>query len=1061
MFVSPAFALADPDAVREIEREGHQIAVVGVSQTSSVSGLGPEQQRSALERSIQSVRAAVRHPEQVLDWKPQDFQWNTDTLEQLQRLGMRSISDVFPCNDKFRCQCPYALSVGKVTFPYPMQTGFWTMPISDIQDGSQTVVLDDRRVFALSRYPQDYLWYLLQKYAEQQRSNDPLIVAIHGSIVGGDDAKLRAFGQFLDHIAGTDGKLVSLANFLVQSYMTNFDVRGPTVPVQAPTQVTLTVSYQATLYCPKYRFRAYGRYEGQDWQLVASSCQFVSTGAHTLNLQVNIPKPPPSPNAPAGQVVYTVRVVGQASRGSCDNSDPDWPTLDKYEVMKEVPINVLPRCIPLEGRTQGDASRRLDVVFVPDTDYGSAQSVDSWLPTLRGHINAQIDQRLGGKSPVTDNLDKFNFYYTRDQGNASEGSTGPRSSLPTDLEKDCAFADAFVVFHNEEINDSSSVGRRPNIYSAEGPIGRSFIHESGHGLFGLADEYSGSTTTYFQPNPHANIWATRDGCRADAANAGWNPDDCSKFTDFQGDWWKLGNTSYIMADGTHFANGWGVPASRRINWRLSNISTVANASARPLAEPLSNNTTHLNLTLSDSGFSVNRTARVKDAPPNQLDDGTDYVARLLSSADQVLGEFAFGNPRYIYGEPGYTGPTYLSSATFALNLPYYHNASTVKIFNSAGALLSTISIASLASGGVSGTVIGSGGQTVAGARVELIGPDLATVATASNGQYLLQGLSPGSYVVNVIPPPTSNLIPQVLSVSVAAGQTSTRNASLQLGTTVQGRVFSVYGRAVPNAILYMSGYETPRYATDSNGYYGMRGLTPGSYTLNVDSTRSYVIYVNDQYVGRGTSVDLSGTAGQSITVNFVEPGFVYLPFIGQSVGQASFAWLDTTNGGTIVAQGDDTYQYVALPFAFNFYGNTYSGLYVSSNGFVSFGSGYSTLSNSCIASTSSPNNAIYALWDDLLPSGGGNGNVYVKQIDSGTFVIEWYSVKRFGSSDYETFEIVLRSDHSITLQYLRISNTGSSTVGVENASGTLAQQYLCNGAGTALTNLLAIRYMTQ
>jgi len=188
---------------------------------------------------------------------------------------------------------------------------------------------------------------------------------------------------------------------------------------------------------------------------------------------------------------------------------------------------------------------------------------------------------------------------------------------------------------------------------------------------------------------------------------------------------------------------------------------------------------------------------------------------------------------------------------------------------------------------------------------------------------------------------------------------------------------------------------------------------------------------------------------------------IFLPMVTRNLaGRAVYNWLDATAGGTIVANGDDTYEYVDLPFAFSFYGNTYTGLYVSSNGFVSFGSGYATHRNHCIPSASAPNNAIYAFWDDLTPTGGSNGNVYVKQIDSDTVVIEWYRVRKYGTADYQTFEIVLRSDHSATLQYQSVSNTDSATVGVENATGTLAQQYICNGTGTPPTNRSAIRYTT-
>jgi len=1053
VFVSPHFALSDPDAVRAIERRGHQIAVVGTGEQLPLTTLSYNEQRASLERAMLAVRAAVYYPQEVVDWKPQDFDWNADTLLALQSLQVRSISDLFTCGDSFLCQCPYALNLGKVTFPYPMQTEFWAIPISEIQQGSEALALDDRRVFAGSVTPQDYLGYLLQKYGEQQETKDPLIIAVHPSIVGMDDARLEVLDLFLDHVVNTGGKLVTLNNLMSQSYITNFNVQSPSAPVPVGSQATLTVTYRSTLYCPKYRFRAYGKYEGENWQLVASGCQYVSTGDHTLYLQPTIPKPPGS------QTVYTVTVVGQASYGSCDNSDPDWPTLDKYEVKKEVQISVLPRCIPLPGRTAGDPNNRLDVVFVPDTDYGTPQNIDTWLPTFLNEINAQIDQRLNGKSPVTDNLNRFNFYYTRDQGNAEESSCGPSSTLPTDLVRDCSFADVIVVFHKTTFGDCSSVDQNPDILSAEGPIGRSFIHESGHGMFGLADEYDGNTS-YFQPNPNPNIWATKDACRTDATSAGWNPDDCNKFTDRQGDWWKLGTTNYIMKDGTYFDNGWGAPASRRISWILDQYTPTLSTMAGVLAVPLQSNTTQLNLTLSDSGFVVNQIRRVRDVPPNQLTGSYAYRARLLSFGGQVLGEFGFGNPRYIYAEEGYPYPTYLSTASFALHLPYYYDAKTVQIYDAGGTLVRTIDIASIASGGIAGAVTDNNGQPVAGARVEVIGPDLTNVATAANGQYSIQGLQAGSYAVNIIPPASSNLIPAVSSVSVYAGQMSTINVSLQLGTTVQGRVTSAAGRPIPNAILYVSGYETPRYSTDNNGYYVMKGLRPGSYTLNIDSTRNYHIYVNGQFVRQGTSVDLTAVAGQGITVDFVEPAIVYLPVVLKNMQYTPYNWLDATNGGTIIAQGDDTYQYVSLPFAFNFYGSTYTGLYVSSNGFVSFGSGYSSYSNNCIPSTSTPNNAIYAFWDDLVPTGGGNGNIYVKQIDSGTFVIEWHRVRKYGTSDYQTFEIVLRSDHSITLQYQFVSNTGSATVGVENATGTLAKQHICNGVGTPLTNQLAIRYTT-
>ena len=109
----------------------------------------------------------------------------------------------------------------------------------------------------------------------------------------------------------------------------------------------------------------------------------------------------------------------------------------------------------------------------------------------------------------------------------------------------------------------------------------------------------------------------------------------------------------------------------------------------------------------------------------------------------------------------------------------------------------------------------------------------------------------------------------------------------------------------------------------------------------------------------------------------------------------TYNWVEISGTGTVVAQGDDTYTEVQLGFPFSFYGTTYTSAFVSSNGFLSFGSGDSTTYNTAIPNPNAPNNAIYALWDDLNPSGGANGNVYVKQTSATTYVVEWYHVRTF------------------------------------------------------------------
>lgn len=183
----------------------------------------------------------------------------------------------------------------------------------------------------------------------------------------------------------------------------------------------------------------------------------------------------------------------------------------------------------------------------------------------------------------------------------------------------------------------------------------------------------------------------------------------------------------------------------------------------------------------------------------------------------------------------------------------------------------------------------------------------------------------------------------------------------------------------------------------------------------------------------------------------------YLPLVTRNYG----SWIDISADSTVLPLGDDDVQKIALPFDFRFYGTTYNDLWVSSNGFVSFFDSYTHWTNDCLPDTRAPNNAIYAFWDDLRPAdGGGGGTIYAKQVDSETFVVEWHEVLRYGHSDHETFEIILKKDNTILLQYQSLSSTSSATVGVENRYGTAAQQYWCNGSGSPPCNGLVIEFTT-
>lgn len=206
---------------------------------------------------------------------------------------------------------------------------------------------------------------------------------------------------------------------------------------------------------------------------------------------------------------------------------------------------------------------------------------------------------------------------------------------------------------------------------------------------------------------------------------------------------------------------------------------------------------------------------------------------------------------------------------------------------------------------------------------------------------------------------------------------------------------------------------------------------------------------------------------QSVNLKLTYLPELYLALLPAHVsmagGVAGYEWIDAKAEGIALTLPDDGSASLNLPFSFPFYGKSYNKVWVSSNGFISFGqAGAGAYQNDCLPTASTPNNAIYAFWDDLDPS--IVGGVYAKAFGSTAYVIQWdgvpHSVVGGGSSVTETFQIVLRSDGSVKFQYQTVGNAGGCTVGVENSSGTLAQQLLCNGSGEALHNRKALWLIT-
>ncbi|MGH0034159.1 MAG: hypothetical protein ACQGVK_03940 [Myxococcota bacterium] len=203
----------------------------------------------------------------------------------------------------------------------------------------------------------------------------------------------------------------------------------------------------------------------------------------------------------------------------------------------------------------------IDVCFAMDTDYGGN------LALFQMDVFDKIHNRLFETDVVESNTEKYNFYLSR-----AAVSAGKCGVIPAFMEGAGSQCDAFVVLHNDTFRDCT-LGDN---FSAEGSETKSFIHEAGHALYGLADEYEGDTS-YFQPNVFPNIFgnfiqSSNVGeiiCQDQVSALGGDPTECTEFCDDPNDcgagWWRHTTDTVVMNRG-FFSDKWGAPARARVDW---------------------------------------------------------------------------------------------------------------------------------------------------------------------------------------------------------------------------------------------------------------------------------------------------------------------------------------------------------------------------------------------------------------------------------------------------------------------------------------------------------------
>jgi subtilisin family serine protease len=345
-------------------------------------------------------------------------------------------------------------------------------------------------------------------------------------------------------------------------------------------------------------------------------------------------------------------------------------------------------------------------------------------------------------------------------------------------------------------------------------------------------------------------------------------------------------------------------------------------------------------------------------------------------------------------------------------------------------------VALVATGGhLAGTVTDAGtSDPIPGATVLAhMGDRTYSATTDGAGEYLLF-LPAGTWDVSVDAFGYETGV--ATGVEIVTDQTTTQDFALVAlpRFTVTGTVRAAEdGTPIEGASVVALGTPVPPAVTDAAGTYALE-LPIGAYTLRASA-------------GGCTAPELaeiaSTTGGEVVVQDFALARKI--DDFGHGCQPVPFTWDEVTTETALF--GDEFVGRLTLPFAFQFYGESYDRIWIADNGYVNFlGPDQGNFVPVPIPTEEPPNAAIYALWQDLHVTDAGT----ILYGTLGTaperrFVLEYRDVAVFGSDALLDFQIVLHEQGEVVeLRYgdnPSAGNGSGATIGIEDHTGSDALQF--------------------
>ncbi|MEY3982589.1 MAG: hypothetical protein RL160_146 [Bacteroidota bacterium] len=202
----------------------------------------------------------------------------------------------------------------------------------------------------------------------------------------------------------------------------------------------------------------------------------------------------------------------------------------------------------------GDQNKVFNIVFIPDTSMTSRPDL------FKSTVASQIDSTFHQEDWIRRLRNSYNFFINPVSAIARDFNTGMRH-VPPSNDANLSFAQGRCILHFHDIRDQSGAG----YFSAEYYVRGTMLHESGHALYRLSDEYDNSTTLR-QTDPNPNIWDEEADAEAAAPSYGKSSADVRQLG--TQDWYRLCNNSCPMRSSGPPINHHDNPCKTRILYTL-------------------------------------------------------------------------------------------------------------------------------------------------------------------------------------------------------------------------------------------------------------------------------------------------------------------------------------------------------------------------------------------------------------------------------------------------------------------------------------------------------------